>query len=83
MHTNVWLGNLKETDHFENLIVDGKSNFKSDLLLGRGSATGLIWRRCCPLTGSYGNDDEPSVSIKKGLFDYLRYCQLLNNNSTP
>jgi hypothetical protein len=23
MHKNVWLGNLKETDHFENLVVDG------------------------------------------------------------
>lgn len=34
MHKNVWLGNLKETDHFENLIVDGKSIVKSDLLLG-------------------------------------------------
>jgi hypothetical protein len=38
MHKNVWLGNPKETDHFENLVVDGKFIVKTSLMLGWESA---------------------------------------------
>jgi len=34
MHKNVWLGNLKETGHFENLVADGNFIVKTCLLLG-------------------------------------------------
>jgi len=33
MHKIVWLGNLKETDHFEKLVVDGKFIVKTCLIL--------------------------------------------------
>jgi len=33
-HKNVWLGNLKETDHFENLVVDGNFIVKTCIILG-------------------------------------------------
>jgi hypothetical protein len=38
MHKNAWLGNLKETDHFENLVVDGNFIVKTCIMLGWESA---------------------------------------------
>jgi hypothetical protein len=34
MDKNVWLGNLKERDHFENMIIDGKFSVKTEFVLG-------------------------------------------------
>jgi len=34
MHRNIWLGNVKETNHFENLVVDGNCIVKTCPIFG-------------------------------------------------
>jgi len=34
MHKNVWLGNLKESNHSEKIVVDGRFILKTCLILG-------------------------------------------------
>jgi hypothetical protein len=45
VHTRLWLGNLRERDHFRDLGIDGRTILKWILKKWGGVGIGFIWLR--------------------------------------